>query len=160
MLLTLNVSPYLLLDGPVRELVESVELHGIVFELTEHSVPPDPDDLVPITNSMRARGALIALDDAGSGYQASSRSRRCARTGSRSTVRTSPVSRPTKYAAPSLVMFDRVARRVGALTVAEGVESTEDLDALRELNIALAQGFWLGTPTMHPRVRRPAARRA
>jgi EAL domain-containing protein (putative c-di-GMP-specific phosphodiesterase class I) len=154
MLLTVNVSPHLLLDGPVRALVEGADLHGIVFELTEHSVPPDPEALVPITEGMRARGALIALDDAGAGYQgikqvASLRPDwvkvdRSVVTG----VATDEVRRA------SLVMFDRVARRVGAVTVAEGVETVEDLDALRELNIPLAQGFWLGTPSMHPRLRK------
>jgi EAL domain-containing protein (putative c-di-GMP-specific phosphodiesterase class I) len=154
MLLTVNVSPHLLLDGPVRALVESVELHGMVFELTEHSVPPDPDDLMPVIDVMRSRGALVALDDAGAGYQgikqvASLRPDwvkvdRSVVTG----VATDEVRRA------SLIMFDRVARRVGAVTVAEGVETLEDLEALRELNIALAQGFWLGTPSMHPRLRK------
>jgi EAL domain-containing protein (putative c-di-GMP-specific phosphodiesterase class I) len=154
MLLTLNVSPHMLLVGPVRELVESAELHGIVFELTEHSVPPEPADLMPIIDGMRSRGALIALDDAGAGYQgikqvASLRPDwvkvdRSVVTG----VATDEVRRA------SLVMFDRVARRVGAVTVAEGVETAEDLAALRELEIPLAQGFWLGTPSMHPRLRK------
>jgi EAL domain-containing protein (putative c-di-GMP-specific phosphodiesterase class I) len=154
MLLTVNVSPHLLLGGPVRDLVDSMDLHGMVFELTEHSVPPEPEDLVPVTEKMRSRGALIALDDAGAGYQgikqvASLRPDwvkvdRSVVTG----VATDDVRRA------SLVMFDRVARRVGAVTVAEGVETLEDLAALRELEIPLAQGFWLGTPTMHPRLRK------
>jgi EAL domain-containing protein (putative c-di-GMP-specific phosphodiesterase class I) len=103
---------------------------------------------------MRSRGALIALDDAGAGYQgikqvASLRPDwvkvdRSVVTG----VATDEVRRA------SLIMFDRVARRVGAVTVAEGVESLEDLEALRALNIPLAQGFWLGTPSMHPRLRK------
>jgi EAL domain-containing protein (putative c-di-GMP-specific phosphodiesterase class I) len=48
-------------------------------------------------------------------------------------------------------MFGRVTRRVGALAVAEGVETEEDLATLRELEIPLAQGYLLGAPSGHVR---------
>ncbi len=43
-----------------------------------------------------------------------------------------------------------MARRSGATVVAEGVETPEQLVALRRLGITAAQGYLLGRPGDHP----------
>ena len=151
LLLTLNVTPHHLLDGPVMTVLAASELEGLVIELTERTVPPEPDRLVPVIDRLRADGALVALDDTGAGYQgiqqvASLRPDwvkidRAIVTG----ASTDEVQRA------SLQMFARVAKRVGAVTVAEGVESAADIELLQEMGIGLAQGFYLGQPTPHPK---------
>jgi EAL domain-containing protein (putative c-di-GMP-specific phosphodiesterase class I) len=40
----------------------------------------------------------------------------------------------------------KVAQSVGARAVAEGIETAEDLDALRRLGIEYGQGYLLGMP--------------
>lgn len=150
-LLTINVAPARLLVDPVRALVVDVDLSGIVLELTEHALPPSPEQLLPLIAKLRDQGALVALDDAGAGYQGIQQVAdlrpdwvkidRSLVTG----AATDSVRRA------SLQMFGRVARRVGALAVAEGVESEADLETLRELEIPLAQGYLLGAPSGHVR---------
>ena len=44
------------------------DLHGIVIELTEHTLPAEDRDLQRELEDLRGRGARIALDDAGAGY--------------------------------------------------------------------------------------------
>jgi EAL domain-containing protein (putative c-di-GMP-specific phosphodiesterase class I) len=50
----------------------------------------------------------------------------------------------------SLSMYVRVARRVGALTVAEGVERAGQLTVLADLGVDLAQGWLFGAPQGAP----------
>jgi EAL domain-containing protein (putative c-di-GMP-specific phosphodiesterase class I) len=153
LLLTLNVTPHHLLDGPVVTVLGAAELEGIVIELTERSVPPEPELLTPVIDQLRAEGALVALDDTGAGYQ-----------GIQQVAALRPdwvkIDRAIVTGAStdevqqaSLQMFVRVAKRVGAATVAEGVESVADMEMLREMGIHLAQGFYLGHPTPHPKLR-------
>jgi hypothetical protein len=67
--LTVNVSPHLLGSGPVRDALGTrPDLHRVVIELTEHTPVDDLDLLRRQCDELRMRGALIALDDAGSGY--------------------------------------------------------------------------------------------
>ena len=150
-LLTVNVAPARLLVDPVRSLVVGVDLTGIVLELTEHALPPAPEHLVPQITLLREQGALIALDDAGAGYQGIQQVAELRPNWvkiDRSLV-TGASTDPVRRA--SLQMFGRVTRRVGALAVAEGVETEDDLATLRELQIPLAQGYLLGPPSGHVR---------
>src|SRR3954468_23034434 len=67
--LTVNVSPHLLGSAPVQHaLATRPDLHRVVVELTEHTPVHDLAALRRQTDELRRRGALIALDDAGSGY--------------------------------------------------------------------------------------------
>jgi EAL domain-containing protein (putative c-di-GMP-specific phosphodiesterase class I) len=150
-LLTVNVAPARLLVDPVRALLMDVDLKGIVLELTEHALPPAPEQLLPVLTKLREQGALVALDDAGAGYQGIQQVAELRPDWvkiDRSLV-TGAATDSVRRA--SLQMFGRVTRRVGALAVAEGVESEEDLETLRELEIPLAQGFLLGVPSGHVR---------
>jgi EAL domain-containing protein (putative c-di-GMP-specific phosphodiesterase class I) len=151
LLLSINLSPARLLMDPVHSLVVDADLDGIVLELTEHALPPAPEDLVPLIAQVRHQGSLIALDDTGSGYQGiqSVAELRPDWVKIDRSLVTGATHDPVRRA--SLEMFDRVARRVGAQAVAEGVESEEDLNILRELEIPLAQGFLLGAPSGHVR---------
>ena len=150
-LLSINVAPARLLVDPVRSLVVGVDLKGIVLELTEHALPPAPEHLLPMITMLREQGALIALDDAGAGYQGIQQVAELRPDWvkiDRSLV-TGAATDSVRRA--SLQMFGRVTRRVGALAVAEGVETDEDLETLRELEIPLAQGYLLGAPSGHVR---------
>jgi EAL domain-containing protein (putative c-di-GMP-specific phosphodiesterase class I) len=150
-LLTINVAPARLLNDPVRSLVVNVDLSGIVLELTEHALPPSPEELLPLIAMLRSQGALVALDDTGAGYQGIQQVAELRPDWvkiDRSLV-TGAATDSVRRA--SLQMFGRVTRRVGALAVAEGVETEDDLQTLRELEIPLAQGYLLGAPSGHVR---------
>jgi EAL domain-containing protein (putative c-di-GMP-specific phosphodiesterase class I) len=150
-LLTINVAPARLLADPVKSLVMNGDLSNVVLELTEHALPPAPEALRPVIDKLREKGALVALDDTGAGYQGIQQVAELRPDWvkiDRSLV-TGAATDSVRRA--SLQMFGRVTRRVGALAVAEGVESEEDLETLRELEIPLAQGYLLGAPSGHVR---------
>jgi EAL domain-containing protein (putative c-di-GMP-specific phosphodiesterase class I) len=145
--LTVNVSPDLLDTATVREIwAEEGDLGGLIVELTEQVPIESYLALEPHLNRLRAAGALIAVDDAGSGYAG---------------------LRHLLTLRPSLIKVDRAliedvdrdgakraliemlgtfASRVDAWLLAEGVERVEELDALTALGVPLVQGYYLGRP--------------
>ena len=95
--LTVNVSPHILGSAPVQAaLATRPALHRVVIELTEHTPVHDLAALRRQTDELRARGAPIALDDAGSGYSGCSSSRSCGRRSSSWTGRWSATPTPTR----------------------------------------------------------------
>lgn len=143
--LWLNVSPSALMSPDVaRVLPESLD--GLVFELTENELVAGAGPLEESLLQLRRRGALIAIDDAGTGYA-----------GLRQLMRLRPdlvkldrslihgVSTDATKAAliESLV---RYATKIGGDVCAEGVERLDDLVLLSELNVAYAQGFAVAVP--------------
>src|SRR3712207_6824600 len=67
--LTVSVSPHLLTPPELAEPLLAVDdLAPLVLELTEHHAVGDLRPLIDLRDRLRAKGALLALDDAGSGY--------------------------------------------------------------------------------------------
>jgi hypothetical protein len=110
---------------------------------------PDLSALREQTAALRGRGALIAIDDAGSGYAG---------------------LQQLAEVRPQLVKLDRalvagadtdpvktaLAEMVGAFTsridawlLAEGIETTGELATFARLGVPLAQGWLLGRPAPH-----------
>jgi EAL domain-containing protein (putative c-di-GMP-specific phosphodiesterase class I) len=144
--LALNVSPSALGSELVAEALPA-DLTGLVIEITEHEFVPDDETLAGAVAELRARGARIALDDAGAGYA-----------GLKQMMRVSPdivkldgdlIKRihadPARMAL--VESFVRFARRIGATVCAEGVESLDDLAVVSDLDVQWGQGFVLGHPT-------------
>ncbi|MGY1688963.1 EAL domain-containing protein [Geodermatophilus sp. SYSU D01105] len=145
--LTVNTSPHLLGTACVQQAFAGrPDLNRVVVELTEHTPVDDLTALRRQVEELRARGGLIALDDAGSGY---------------SGLQQMAVVRP------QLVKLDRAlvtdvdtdpvraaltemvgefAGRIDAWLLAEGVETSGELAALARLGVPLAQGWLLGRP--------------
>ncbi|MGY1856528.1 EAL domain-containing protein [Modestobacter sp. SYSU DS0290] len=145
--LTVSVSPHLLDSGPVAAaLAEPPTLRRVVIELTEHMPTPDLAALRGQTAALRGRGALIAIDDAGSGWSG---------------------LQQIAEVRPQLVKLDRalvsgadtdpvktaLAEMVGAFTsridawlLAEGIETPGELATFVRLGVPLAQGWLLGRP--------------
>jgi EAL domain-containing protein (putative c-di-GMP-specific phosphodiesterase class I) len=145
--LTVNVSPHLLGSDPVQEALGSrPDLQRVVVELTEHT---PVDDLVALrrqADELRARGALIALDDAGSGYSGLQQM---------ATVRPQLVkldralvtgidTDPVRAALTEMV--GEFAGRIDAWLLAEGIETAGELAAFIRLGVPLGQGWVLGRP--------------
>lgn len=143
--LTVNVSPHLLGSAPVQEaLAGRADLHRVVVELTEHSPVDDLGALRRQTDALRARGALIALDDAGSGYsglQQMAVLRPQLVTLDRALVADAD---PVRMALAEMV--GKFAGRIDAVLLAEGVETPAELAAIAQLGVPYAQGWLLGRP--------------
>lgn len=146
--LTVNVSPHLLGTEPVRTALETRrDLRRVVVELTEHTPVDDLDTLRQQTDALRARGALIALDDAGSGYsglQQMAALRPQLVKLDRALVADADAD-PVRMALAEMV--GEFAGRIDAWLLAEGVETPAELAAFAQLGVPLAQGWLLGRPS-------------
>ncbi len=146
-----NVSPQLLLDGRLnRELAHggnSARLaERLILEITEHETVQEHERLVTALEPLRAMGVRVAIDDAGAGY---SSFRHIVRLGPDVIKLDLRLTRdidhdPARRALASALI--RYARETHAEIIAEGVETQAELDTLRELGIAKAQGYFFGRP--------------
>jgi EAL domain-containing protein (putative c-di-GMP-specific phosphodiesterase class I) len=147
--LTVNVGPEVLRHGAIqRILADEGSLGGLIIELTEHVAVDNYAALRPDLNRLKAAGALIAIDDAGSGYAGLSQIL---------AVRPSLIKLDRQLvqdldqdeAKRALVeMVGMFAGRIDAWLLAEGVERQGELDALAALDVPLAQGYHLGRPEL------------
>ncbi len=145
--LTVNVSPHLLGAPAVQQaLATRPELHRVVVELTEHTPVDDLDMLRRQCDDLRRRGALIALDDAGSGYsglQQLAALRPQVVKLDRALVSDADTD-PVRVALAE--MLGAFAGRIDAWLLAEGIETAAELAAFAQLGVPLAQGWLLGRP--------------
>ncbi len=145
--LTVNVSPHLLGTAPVQEAFATrPRLERVVVELTEHTPVDDLAALHRQTEELRARGALIALDDAGSGYsglQQLAALRPQIVKLDRALV-TDADTDPVRVALAEMV--GEFAGRIDAWLLAEGLETVAELAAFIRLGVPLGQGWVLARP--------------
>ncbi|WP_104526969.1 EAL domain-containing protein [Blastococcus saxobsidens] len=146
--LTVNVSPHLLgTDVVQRALASRTDLRRVVVELTEHTAVDDLTGLRGRTDALRERGALIALDDTGSGYsglQQMAALRPQLVKLDRSLVADVDED-PVRMALAE--MMGEFAGKIDAWLLAEGIETPAELAAFARLGVPLAQGWLLGRPS-------------
>jgi diguanylate cyclase (GGDEF)-like protein len=156
--LSVNLSPSALGTDEVRAQLPE-DLSGIVIEITEEERVLDIEGLQRHLDPLRARGARMAVDDAGEGYaglQQVMRMRADLIKLDRALV-SQVHTDPAKIALiGSLVHF---ARSTGASICAEGIETLEELRVLTHLGVSTGQGWALARPGQPwPRVNAEAAR--
>ncbi len=143
--LAVNVSPRALLSAPVRAALPA-DLTGVVIELTEHEVFGAEGALEEELAALRARGARVALDDAGAGYAGLQQIIRIAPDVlklDRALVHGAHADPSRQALLEALIGF---ASSTGAAICAEGVEDLEDLRTLVSLDVTYAQGYGLARP--------------
>lgn len=145
--LSVNVSARALLSSAsIAAMLTSHAAERLIVEVTEHERVDDPQRLDAVLTMARAAGVRVAVDDAGSGFAGLEH---------------------ILALAPEILKLDRAlvhgvaedparqamceamasfCRRTGKTIVAEGVETTSDLDRLRALGVTHAQGYLLGRP--------------
>lgn len=118
----------------------------VVFELTERAALDDIEDLAAHVSQLRSRGYRIAVDDLGSGYS-----------GLSSVVALEPDFVKLDMSLVRDVHTSRIRQRlIKSLAsvchdmrmqlIAEGVESREECQALRQLGCDLLQGYFFARP--------------
>ena len=121
-------------------------MEQVVLELTE-SVLIDPRDEVDTTlGDLRAAGVSLALDDFGSGYSSLTYLRRYPLDVLKLDISYTQamVHDPeTRVIVETLVAM---ANRLGLRVVAEGVETEEQLDLVKQLEVTWVQGYLVGRP--------------
>jgi EAL domain-containing protein (putative c-di-GMP-specific phosphodiesterase class I) len=158
--LTVNISPTALLHVQVREVLEGFgSLEGIVVELTEHRPPEAIEEIVPAVQALRDAGAGIALDDVGGGRGAL----RHARAVEPDLIKLDgDVVRRVHVKPMKRVMVESalaVARDLDTPVVAEGIESSQELELLLRMGVTLGQGYLLARPAVAPGTVSPHVRR-
>ena len=123
---------------------------NLVLEITEHERVQDMDAFATIVGHVHAAGVGIALDDFGDG---------------RSSLRLWSQIKPEvvkidKYFTrdisthsdklKTIQAIQQLAETFDSTLVAEGIETADDLRALRDLGIQLGQGYFLGRPLAQP----------
>lgn len=145
--LAINVTPDSLRHRLVREVLDGLpDLTGLVIEITEHSAW-EWADLEPSINAVRAKGALVAVDDAGAGYSGLQQILEL-RPSILKLDRAIVDGVATDEAKVALVeMIGLFASRVDAWVVAEGIESLADAKRLADMRVPLAQGYLFARPS-------------
>jgi EAL domain-containing protein (putative c-di-GMP-specific phosphodiesterase class I) len=144
--LSVNLSPATVMTPMFREIFEPHSTERVVLEVTEHAPVEDYDLLHQALKWFRERGGRLAVDDAGAGF-ASLRHILALEPDfiklDITLTRDIHSDRARRALARALISF---AGDIGAMIVAEGIETNEEADALRELGVRFGQGFHLGRP--------------
>jgi diguanylate cyclase (GGDEF)-like protein len=118
----------------------------IEFEVTETALIDDPRRAAGVLNLIRERGYRVALDDFGTGYSSLSHLRKFGLDVlkvDRSFVRDLQINAKDASIVRGIIAM---AHSLGLETVAEGVESEAQREALLRFGCTTMQGFLFGTP--------------
>ena len=144
--LSVNISPSALLSRTVLEVLDEAPAHRLVLEITEHSAVHDYDALNEALRPLRARGARVAVDDTGSGFANMRHVLRLAPDIIKlDSTLTKDIDNDTVLRALGFTLRS-FAAAIGAEMIAEGIETLQELDALRFLGVAYGQGYYLEPP--------------
>jgi EAL domain-containing protein (putative c-di-GMP-specific phosphodiesterase class I) len=147
-----NLSPRQLWSANLGEKI-MMKLHNagvrpehVVVEITESTAMADPDRTQKILNELHAWGLTLAIDDFGTGYSSLARLKHLPvdiLKIDQSFVR--DVHRDTGLASMVQAMI-QLARGLGMVPLAEGIETPEELAFLRQHGCPIGQGFLFARP--------------
>ena len=148
--MAVNVSPVTAERPDLLDLLECAHVNHVVLEVTEHApVENDPRFRVAV-GRMRARGARLAIDDAGAGFASL---RHILELNAElikldgSLTHSLEADPRRRSLASALIEFGRES---GAAVLAEHIESEMQLIELRRLGVTYGQGYHLGRPQAVP----------
>ncbi|WP_067495563.1 EAL domain-containing protein [Actinoplanes sp. TFC3] len=144
--LSANLSVEALLTPQVQATLLAHAAHPIAVELTEHAPVHDYPALIAVTDRLRSAGIAIAVDDTGAGFASLSHILQLRPDIIKLdiTLTRNIDADPVRAAlARSLVGF---AQDIGAILIAEGIETPAEHERLRSLNVQLGQGYFLARP--------------
>jgi diguanylate cyclase (GGDEF)-like protein len=123
-----------------------VDPSRVLVEVTETSAMMDPERAQGILDELTDAGFAIAIDDFGTGYSSLSRLRHMP-------VRVLKIDRSfvsnvhkDRQAASIVSAFLELANGLDLVTLAEGIETEEELAFLREKGCRLGQGYFFSKP--------------
>lgn len=142
----LNASPAMIVNGGLAEVLDGFPLQRIVVEVTEHQAVERYEDIAAVMRPLQDAGLRLAIDDAGAGYASFRHILNLQPQIVKldiSITRSIDSDRSRRALAAALRGF---AFETGCSIVAEGIETPAELEALKNLGITKAQGFYLGRP--------------
>jgi EAL domain-containing protein (putative c-di-GMP-specific phosphodiesterase class I) len=144
--LTVNVGPASIASPQLPRMLRAAGNAGLVVELTEHTKFDDYEGLLQALGAIRESGVQLSVDDAGAGFSGLSHILKLSPDFIKldreliKGVDTDPVRRALTA---SLVGF---AAGTKAKIVAEGIETADELHAVRTLGVDYVQGYYVGRP--------------
>jgi diguanylate cyclase (GGDEF)-like protein/PAS domain S-box-containing protein len=147
-----NLSPRQLWSAHLAEKVigklrdAGVDPSKVVVEITESTAMADPDRTQKILAELHAWGLTLAIDDFGTGYSSLARLKHLpvdVLKIDRSFIR--DVHRDTGLASMVQAMI-QLARGLGMVPLAEGIETAGELEFLRDHGCGIGQGFHFARP--------------
>lgn len=158
--IAINISAQQLMKGDISQTVRRVlketgaKADWLEFEVTESCfIPEQADRIADILHNLRAAGSNISIDDFGTGYSSLSYLRRLPLDElkiDRSFVTDIAVNADDARLASTIIAM---AQGLGLKVVAEGVETQEQLDYLREHGCHQGQGYFFAKPSDKMQVR-------
>ncbi|HLL67343.1 MAG TPA: EAL domain-containing protein [Micromonosporaceae bacterium] len=129
----------------VPEVLTALEASGLsptalILEITESVIMHDQEAVAGRLAALRASGIRVALDDFGTGYSSLSHLQKLPV--DQVKVDRSFVAAGNEICSAILAL----GRTLGLETVAEGIETLEQAEHIRDLGCDLAQGYWFGKP--------------
>ncbi len=137
-----------LLPELVSRILEETRLHPqrLELELTEGVAVDDPRSAIATMDQLHARGVRMSMDDFGTGYSSLSQLKRFQIYKlkiDQSFVRDLGVDSNDRAIVSAII---RMAQALGMRTTAEGVETAEQLEYLRQQGCDEAQGYYFSRP--------------
>ena len=145
--LSVNVSPVTVVAASLGICFWGTQWSRVVLEITEHAAVRDYAALNEAIQPLKKLGARLAVDDAGAGFASLRHILSVAPDIIKldlAMTRDVATDRGSRAMVAALVSF---ARESGAVVVAEGIETKEQLRALNDLGVDYGQGYLLGRPT-------------
>ena len=152
LVLSINLSSRDMIDGDVSALVLNLlNKHNvagrIIFEIVEDEELKSAERVTVFVERAKSMGAMIAIDDFGSGYSNFSYIIKIKPDYVKidgSIIKDIDINKDSYAIASAIVAF---AKDLGIKTIAEYVHSKEIFNVCKEIGIDEFQGFYLGTPS-------------
>jgi EAL domain-containing protein (putative c-di-GMP-specific phosphodiesterase class I) len=152
-----NLSPRTAAERDLREALASVPLDEVVLDVNEDTAVDEYEVYGHAVEELRRDGVRVALDDTGVGFVSL-----------RYVIGVHPdlikigmdICRNIDALVPSQALASAIcafAERMGAQTVAEGVETEAELEELVRLGVESGQGYLFGRPQPAESFTRPTA---
>ncbi len=138
-------------DDTIDKITDAISRHGISpdaveFEITESATMMEPASISKIMDEMHARGLKISIDDFGTGYSSLERLKHMP-------VRTLKIDRSFVDGVPSserdcniVTTVIQLASNFRMHSLAEGIETVEQWQFLKQLGCPYGQGFYFSRP--------------
>ncbi|MEE9334385.1 MAG: EAL domain-containing protein [Granulosicoccaceae bacterium] len=151
--LHINVSAASLKSALVDRVVKAISDRNIdasylKLELTETTILENTDFTISVLDSLRDNGLTLTLDDFGTGYSSLTHIKDFPVSGlkiDRSFVADAHTNEKSKALLRSVAT---IAKYMDLHIIAEGIESQEQFDFLRDIGCHYGQGFFIGKPAL------------
>ncbi len=149
---SVNVSPKQFIDrrfvDRVKEVLKGTEANpfSLVLEITETSLMYDPEESAKRLKRLKTLGFRLAVDDFGTGYSSLAYLKRLPIDIIKIDMTFTQNVNQSKVDRAIVSSIIMLANSLGLETLAEGVETKGQLEAMKEMGCDLVQGFYLGRP--------------